>query len=310
MTERDRETRDRRVFRLSRRKALKGLALGLGALALPGKGASASVWESFLQKNFRELSPEEVRAMLARLEREYGARYGKAVKVKATLPIEGVLYGYGLDLSRCIGCRRCVYGCVTENNQSRDPQIHWIRVLQMNKEKGVDIEEAEPYYNPSLVPEKGHFYMPVQCHQCRLPPCVKVCPVQATWKETDGIVVNDSNWCIGCRYCMAACPYGARHFNWRKPGLPAAEMNPDTHYLGNCPRPVGVVEKCTFCIQRVREQPGRYPACVEACPTGTRKFGNLLDPESEIRYIIENKRVFIFKEDLNTQPQFYYFYAT
>ncbi len=310
MTERDRETRDRRVFRLSRRKALKGLALGLGALALPGKGASASVWESFLQKNFRELSPEEVRAMLARLEREDSARYNKAVKVKATLPVEGVLYGYGLDLSRCIGCRRCVYGCVAENNQSRDPQIHWIRVLQMNKEKGVDIEEAEPYYNPSLVPEKGHFYMPVQCHQCRLPPCVKVCPVQATWKETDGIVVVDSNWCIGCRYCMAACPYGARHFNWKKPGLPAAEMNPDTHYLGNRPRPVGVVEKCTFCIQRVREQPGRYPACVEACPTGTRKFGNLLDPESEIRYIIENKRVFIFKEDLNTQPQFYYFYAT
>jgi molybdopterin-containing oxidoreductase family iron-sulfur binding subunit len=310
MTERDRETRDRRVFRLSRRKALKGLALGLGALALPGKGASASVWESFLQKNFRELSPDEVRTMLARLEREYSARYNKAVKVRATEPIEGVLYGYGLDLSRCIGCRRCVYGCVTENNQSRDPQIQWIRVLQMNKEKGVDIEEAEPYYNPSLVPEKGHFYMPVQCHQCRLPPCVKVCPVQATWKETDGIVVVDSNWCIGCRYCMAACPYGARHFNWKKPGLPAAEMNPDTHYLGNRPRSVGVVEKCTFCIQRVREQPGRYPACVEACPTGTRKFGNLLDPESEIRYIIENKRVFIFKEDLNTQPQFYYFYAT
>ncbi len=310
MTDRDGETRERRVFRLTRRKALKGMALGLGALALPGRHAGASAWEAFFRKNFRELSREEVRDILTRLEREYSARYDKAVKVKATPPIEGVLYGYGLDLSRCIGCRRCVYGCVAENNQSRDPQIHWIRVLQMNKEKGVDIEEAQPYYNPSLVPEAGHFYMPVQCHQCRLPPCVKVCPVQATWKERDGIVVIDSNWCIGCRYCMAACPYGARHFNWRAPGLPAAEMNPDTHYLGNRPRPVGVVEKCTFCIQRVREQPGRYPACVEACPTGTRKFGNLLDPDSEIRYIIENKRVFIFKEDLNTQPQFYYFYAT
>ncbi|MGE5664640.1 MAG: 4Fe-4S dicluster domain-containing protein [Deltaproteobacteria bacterium] len=310
MKDRDTETREKRVFALSRRKALKGLALGLGALALPGKDAPASVWESFFRKNFRELSREEIRGMLARMERDYSARFRKAVKVKATPPIEGVLYGYGLDLSRCIGCRRCVYGCVAENNQSRDPQIHWIRVLQMNKEKGVDIEESEAYYNPSLVPEKGHFYMPVQCHHCRLPPCVKVCPVQATWKETDGIVVVDSNWCIGCRYCMAACPYAARHFNWKKPGLPAEEMNPETHYLGNAPRPVGVVEKCSFCIQRVREQPGRYPACVEACPTGTRKFGNLLDPESEIRYIIENKRVFIFKEDLNTQPQFYYFYAT
>ncbi len=306
----EKQARDERVFRFSRRKALKGLAAGVGALALPGKYASASAWESFFQKNFRELTKDEVQRVIARLEREYSARFKKEVKVKATPPIEGVLYGYGLDLSRCIGCRRCVYGCVEENNPSRDPQIQWIRVLQLEKEKGVDLEHAEHYYNPTKVPEPGHFYMPVQCQQCRLPPCVKVCPVQATWKENDGIVVVDYNWCIGCRYCMAACPYGARHFNWKKPGLSAEEMNPDTHYLGNRPRPVGVVEKCTFCIQRTREQPGRYPACVEVCPTGTRKFGNLLDPESEIRYIIENKRVFILKEDLNTQPQFYYFYAT
>jgi len=306
----DQDKRDQRVFRLSRRKALKGLTAGVGALALPGRDASASVWESFFQKNFRELTREEIRGILARLEKKYSEAFGKDVTVKATPPIEGVLYGYGLDLSRCIGCRRCVYACVDENNQSRDPQIHWITVLQLEKEKGVDLEEAQKYYNPKEVPEPGHFYMPVQCQQCRKPPCTKVCPVQATWKENDGIVVVDYNWCIGCRYCMAACPYGARHFNWKKPGLPAKEMNPDTHYLGNRPRPVGVVEKCTFCVQRTREQPGRYPACVEICPTGTRKFGNLLDPESEIRYIIENKRVFILKEDLNTQPQFYYFYAT
>jgi molybdopterin-containing oxidoreductase family iron-sulfur binding subunit len=306
----DKETRDRHVFRLSRRKALKGLVAGLGALALPGKDASASVWEAFFQKNFRELGKPELQKVLSRMEKEYGGQFGKPVKVKATPPIEGVQYGYALDLSRCIGCRRCVYGCVRENNQSRDPQIHWIRVLQLNKEKGVDLEDAEQYYNPAKVPEPGHFYMPVQCHQCKNPPCTKVCPVQATWTETDGIVVVDYNWCIGCRYCMAACPYGARHFNWKKPGLPAAELNPETHYLGNRPRSVGVVEKCTYCIQRIRETPGRYPACVEACPVGARKFGNLLDPESEIRYIIENKRVFIFKEDLNTQPKFYYFYAT
>jgi molybdopterin-containing oxidoreductase family iron-sulfur binding subunit len=82
------------------------------------------------------------------------------------------------------------------------------------------------------------------------------------------------------------------------------------HYLGNRPRPRGVVEKCTFCIQRVREANGQYPACVEACPVGARKFGNLLDEQSEMRYILREKRVFIFKEDLNTQPKFYYFYAT
>jgi molybdopterin-containing oxidoreductase family iron-sulfur binding subunit len=108
---------------------------------------------------------------------------------------------------------------------------------------------------------------------------------------------------------MAACPYGARHFNWKKPGLPAGDMNPETHYLGNRPRPVGVVDKCIFCMQRTREPDGKYPACVEVCPVGARKFGNLLDPNSEIRNVIENKRVFILKEDLNTQPKFYYFYS-
>ena len=301
---------DQNAFQKSRRKVLKGLAAGVGALALPASNASASVWEAFFQKNFRELNKDELKSVLARLEGEYSKEYGKQVTVKATPPIEGVKYGYGLDLSRCIGCRRCVYACVEENNLSREPQIQWIRVMQMEKEKGVSLSHAEHYYNPTEVPEEGKFYMPVQCQQCENPPCTRVCPVQATWQETDGIVVVDYNWCIGCRYCMAACPYGARHFNWAKGKLPKEEMNPDTHYLGNRPRPVGVVEKCTFCIQRTREQPGRYPACEEVCPVGARKFGNMLDPESEIRYLIENKRVFIFKEDLNTQPKFFYFYAT
>jgi Fe-S-cluster-containing dehydrogenase component len=157
------------------------------------------------------------------------------------------------------------------------------------------------------VPREGHFYMPVACQQCQEPPCVKVCPVEATWQEPDGIVVVDYNWCIGCRYCMAACPYGGRRFNWGEPTLPASEMNPDTHYLGNRPRMRGVVEKCTWCIQRVRK--GRYPACLEACPVGARVFGNLLDPESEVRAVIGGKRVFILKEELNTRPKFFYFYG-
>ena len=219
-----------------------------------------------------------------------------------------MLFGYGLDLSRCIGCRRCEYACVDENNQSKDPQVHWIQVLRFKKgEKWVDLEESEKYYNPELVPEKEYFYMPVQCQQCENPPCVRACPTQATWKDPDGIVVIDYNWCIGCRYCMAACPYGARHFNWTEPGRKPEEINPQTHYLGNRPRVKGVVEKCTFCIQRTRN--GRYPACVEACPVGARKFGNLLDPNSEIRYAIEHKRVFRLKEGLNTNPKFYYFFA-
>ena len=259
-------------------------------------------------KRLYEAPKDKLRALIAEEERRYRAEYGKDVKVSDAGPMPGVHFAYALDISRCIGCRRCVYACVAENNQSRDPQIHWIRVNSMEKEKGVDFSHANPYYNPETVPEEGHFYIPVSCQQCENPPCTKVCPTGATWQEKDGIVVIDYDWCIGCRYCMAACPYGARHFNWAEPTIPQAELNPNMHYLGNRPRTKGVVEKCTFCIQRSRA--GRYPACVEICPVGARKFGNILDASSEIRYIIEHKRVLVLKEELNTVPRFFYFYAT
>ncbi len=295
----------------TRRGLLKGAAAGAATLAIP-KTADASVWQAFLQKHFTELNDKELSNVITRLEKEYKSDYKKDFNIKTTESLPDTLFGYGLDLSRCIGCRRCVYACVRENNQSRDPQIHWISVLRFEKgARGVsNLEEATKYYNPTTVPEDDHFYLPVQCQQCEDPPCVKVCPVKATWKDPDGIVVIDYNWCIGCRFCMAACPYGARHFNWAKPQIANEEINTETHYLGNRPRYKGVVEKCTFCIQRTRGNPGRYTACVEICPVGARKFGNLLDPESEIRYCLEHKRVFRLKEELNTNPKFFYFFAT
>jgi molybdopterin-containing oxidoreductase family iron-sulfur binding subunit len=301
-----------RENKVSRRSFLKGAALSTAAISVPARNASASIWDAFFQKHFREMNAKELEAVLARVERENTKKYGKEFTVSADKPIPGVLFGYGLDISRCIGCRRCVYACVDENNQSRDPQVHWITVLQFKKgDKWVsDLEGSDKYYNPTKVPEPGYFYMPTQCQQCEKPPCVRACPTRATWKEDDGITVVDYNWCIGCRYCMAACPYGARHFNWAAPNIPDKELNTDTHYLGNRPRVVGIVEKCTFCIQRTRKEPGRYPACVEICPVGARKFGNLLDQDSEIRYCIQNKRVFRLKEDIGTNPKFYYFYAT
>ncbi len=289
---------------INRRQFLYSAVGGLAAATLAGGGGL----DELFRAHFHELTKDELQQILARLEKKYEKKFGQHVTVSATPAMEGVSFGYGLDLSRCIGCRRCVYACVKENNQSRSPQLTWIRVLEMDKEKGVDVIDSTQYYNPEKVPAPGHFYMPVQCHHCRNAPCVKVCPGKATWQEPDGIVVVDYDRCVGCRCCMAACPYGARHFNWGEPHLPPDQLNPNTHYLGNRPRPKGVVEKCTFCIQRVRN--GRYPACVEACPVGARKFGNLLDPNSEIRYVMEHKRVFVFKEELNTQPRFYYFYGT
>ena len=293
---------------LSRREFFFNLFALAAAAALPGcTKRQKEDLRAFVHANFKEMSPAELTEILAVWEKRYTQKFGQPVSVKATPPRKDTLFGYALDLSRCIGCRRCVYGCVGENNQSRQPQIQWISVLEMEKEKGVDLHHATPNYDPPTVPRPGKFYVPVACQQCERPPCVKVCPVKATWKEPDGIVVIDYDWCVGCRCCMAACPYGARHFNWGDPGLPVNELNPETEYLGNRPRPKGVVEKCTFCIQRTRK--GLYPKCVEVCPVGARKFGNLLDPKSEVNYIIQNKRVFILKEDLNTGPKFFYYFG-
>ena len=296
------------TYPTTRRKFIKGLAAATAAGLLPVSKAAGISWEEFFQNHFKEMSRDEKQRTFRRLEKQYKEKFGLDFKVEGTGPIPGVLFGYGLDLSRCIGCRRCVYACVEENNLSLKPQTHWIRVLKMEKGNLVNLEESDHFYNPEMVPEEGSYYMPVQCQQCEKPPCVKVCPIKATWQEPDGITVVDYNWCIGCRYCMAACPYHGRRFNWAEPTLDKEHINTDTHYLGNRPRMRNVVEKCTFCIQRARK--GRYTACVEVCPVGARKFGNMNDPESEIRYLIENKRVFRLKEELNTGPKFYYFFAT
>jgi molybdopterin-containing oxidoreductase family iron-sulfur binding subunit len=142
--------------------------------------------------------------------------------------------------------------------------------------------------------------------------------VEATWQEPDGITVIDYDWCIGCRYCQAACPYWARRFNFAEPKLasdeeiardPAIEgkrLNPNMSYLSNRPRSRGVMEKCTYCLHRTRA--GRMPACLEACPTGARKFGNILDPNSEVSQILRTKRVFVLKEEANTMPRFFYYF--
>jgi molybdopterin-containing oxidoreductase family iron-sulfur binding subunit len=298
---------------MNRRSFLRSsavLASGLAALAaslspLRELGDYVSL-ERFMQKYYKELTPEDMAKVLKRIENEVERQYGVRPHVRDLKPMDGVEFVYALNLTRCIGCRKCVHACVQENNQSRTPEIQYIRVLRM-PHGSLDIEKAAHDYAPESVPEKGYFYMPVQCQQCKNPPCVKVCPVHATWQETDGITVIDYDWCIGCRYCEAACPYWARHFNFTQPSIPKERLNPDMAYLGNRPRRQGVMEKCHFCIQRTRA--GRYPACLEVCPAGARKFGNILDPASEVAYILRTKRVFIqLKEELGTSPRFFYYF--
>ncbi len=295
----------------SRRVALKVLGATLGAGAFARAVAPLTEWtkelslDAFLQKNYRELDRTELDAVLARHQQAAREKYQRDdIVIEDYRPQEGVEFGYALNLSVCIGCRRCAEACHEENNHDRRTHQSYIRVLEM-EQGSFDMSAGRVDYEHA-VPAPGKYYMPVQCQQCDNAPCVKVCPVQATWKERDGIVVVDYDWCIGCRYCEAACPYHARRFNWSAPEIPSEEINPNQGYLSNRVRPAGVVEKCTFCLHRTRA--GRLPACLEACPTGARVFGNLLDPNSDIRRVLENKRVFVLKEELGTRPRFFYFF--
>ncbi|NGO38203.1 4Fe-4S dicluster domain-containing protein [Limisphaera ngatamarikiensis] len=174
--------------------------------------------------------------ILRRPEAETERQYGVRPHIRDVRPRPGVEFAYALNLTRCIGCRKCAHACLRENNQSRedpdDIEMSYIRVLELQK-GAINLETSNVYYDPDRVPQPDKYYMPVQCQQCRQSPCTKVCPVQATWQEPDGIVVVDYNWCIGCRYCMAACPYDARRFNYKKPTLPPGAMNPNQSYLSN-----------------------------------------------------------------------------
>lgn len=303
---------DKKMSRRSAFSALtKGLLMGAGVAQTAcsvtsnkdDRNESQMQWEEYFKKNYRLMTDTEKESTVNRLTSLYEKRTGKHVNIGTTDAIENVLYGYAFNISKCQGYMDCVNACVEENNQDRSTQMQYIRIHEIENGQ-MNFEGADDNFFHE-VPAAGHFYMGTQCYHCENPPCVDVCPVGATWQEEDGIVVIDYDWCIGCRYCMAACPYDGRRFNWKEPEVPETEVNLVQHYLGNRMRKKGVMEKCTFCIQRSRS--GKNPACVEACPTGARIFGNLLDPNSQIRWVLDNKKVFRLKEDLGTEPKFWYF---
>jgi len=205
-----------------------------------------------------------------------------------------------VDLTKCKseeGCRDCINACHAAHNvpdfDNPKDAVKWIW--------------TEPYEH--TFPSQENEYMKegfahsdvlVLCNHCDNPPCCRVCPTQATWKrEQDGIVMMDWHRCIGCRYCIAACPYGSRSFNWRDPRPFIEELNSEFPS-----RMRGVVEKCTFCEERLAK--GQQPACVEACPENALIFGDLEDPQSAIREILRSRFSIRRKPGLGTQPQVYY----
>jgi Fe-S-cluster-containing dehydrogenase component len=154
---------------------------------------------------------------------------------------------------------------------------------------------------------KGRNFL-VLCNHCTSPPCCRVCPTKATWKREDGIVMMDMHRCIGCRFCMAACPFGARSFNWGDPRRAPKDLNPDFPTNPEYPtRTKGVVEKCNFCAERLAK--GLFPACVEAAnkvKAGALTFGDLDAPDSEIRKLLRARYTIRRKPELGTGPNIYY----
>jgi Fe-S-cluster-containing dehydrogenase component len=299
--------------RCTRRSFLRGISIaaaaGSAGLVTGGCGSVASSeeaklkWQEFFKKNYRLMTQEEKDATVERLERLAKLQRGLDIQMSHQEPINNVLYGYAFNVTRCKGYMDCVAACVKENNLDRRLKTQYIRLFELAPGQLDPTSGDGKYYHE--VPVKDKFYMGVQCFHCENAPCIRACPTKATWREPDGIVVVDYDWCIGCRYCLAACPYWGRRFNWGNPIVPKDEINTKQHYLGNRMRWKGVMEKCTFCIQRTRQ--GKLPACADACPTGSRVFGNLLDPDSEIRFVLRNKKVFRFREELGTDPKFWYF---
>jgi tetrathionate reductase subunit B len=204
-------------------------------------------------------------------------------------------WGYVVDTTKCIGCGRCANACKLENKVPFDEEVYrtWVERYRIKKTAADTREEEIVIDSPNggidgfeddIPAEELNkaFYVPKLCNHCDNAPCVQVCPVGATYETKDGVVLVDFKYCIGCRYCIQGCPYGARYFNTEK----------------------GTADKCTWCYHRITK--GLLPACVQACPTGARKFGDLNDENSEVKKIIDVERINLLKPDLGTKPKVFY----
>ncbi len=216
-------------------------------------------------------------------------------KVKAAGYVNNDHYWrFVVDITKCIGCGKCIKACKLENDVPMEPEFNrtWIEryVITTNEEIFVDSPDGgingftAKHINlkyQSLDISKS-FFVPKLCNQCEEPPCVRVCPVGATYTTKEGVVLVNRNACIGCRYCIQACPYGARYFDPR----------------------LKVVDKCTWCYHRITQ--GLAPVCVEVCPVGARSFGDIRDTDSKVRQLFENETMGVLKPEIGCDPKVYY----
>ena len=198
-------------------------------------------------------------------------------------------WGMAVDLERCIGCWSCAVICKSENDVPLG--MWWNRIL--TEGDGIDRPEVDEHGNLTMQ------WVPLACQHCDDAPCEKVCPTQATFTTDEGVVLVNAEDCIGCRYCMAACPYGVRVFNWGEPERPF-----DFDHGMVEPRPVGTVEKCSLCVHRLEE--GQVPSCVWSCPAQARIFGDLDDDEGDLVTLLAARNATHLLEDKGTHPKVAY----
>ena len=230
--------------------------------------------------------------VIASLAKEAAAK--AAAEGKEAKPANGYepgnhYYGMGVEVGKCIGCNRCVEACKLENNVPDEPFFFrtWVERYTIRKDRTVVVEtistrKEKPKETVDRADILRTFFIPKLCNHCANPPCVQVCPVGATFSTEDGAVLVDKERCIGCRYCIQACPYGARY------------LHPKTK----------TADKCTFCYHRVVK--GLLPACVEVCPTQARIFGDLKSKASQLVRFERMNKIHVLKPHLNTDPKVYY----
>ncbi len=275
----------------SRRKFFRYFVTG-GLGALSGKGLSEVLKQSddSDEKKIAALLPNGKLVKISQAEADH-AHHQPVTRKESRKGIPGKEFVLIVDLSRCRNARKCVEGC--EKHHHITPDRPFIKVLKMQ-----DNPRSSPYW------------MPKKCFQCDNPPCVKVCPVGATYKRSDNIVLIDNERCIGCRFCMAACPYSARVFNWGKPKIVGEydeQYSPET----SVPSRIGTVEKCDFCPDMLREK--KLPPCITSCPNGVLYFGDANDDTVtngtetvRLSKLLKDKAAYRYMDDLGTEPNVYY----
>ena len=284
---------DEKNDRNSRRNFLKNVGIGVGAVSVTGVAGAAVISNSKSKsgKKIKLLSPDGSLVEVDQDDIKPAKNIVEELKTEAREGLKGRKFVMVVDLSKCANARKCVDACQEGHMLPKDHE--WMKLYLLQDDNST-----------------AKYWFPRPCFQCDKPMCVSVCPVGATYKRDDGIVLVDNERCIGCKFCMTGCPYSVRVFNWKDPEVKVPSdlpYNPET----NIPPVEGTVGKCVFCADLLRL--GELPRCVTACPMGVLYFGDLLEDtvtngQETVRFskLIDDRAGYRYREELGTLPNVYY----